>query len=130
MTAIAVAEAARELNLRKGQTIALADAGVLTYVCDGKSGKCRTVTLDSVWAAKKADPDELLASISKTTRKAENTSAVAEKAAEGADVRPDELKSVLGALGEILSEIRQLKGIVCSRVPMHALKQGELEIVR
>lgn len=113
MTAIKITEAAIELGIRKGQAITLADMGVLHYVTSGKNGKAKTVTLDSVWAAKKEPKESILARISQKVPKTaqEKPQEKADGVEGGGQKKCGEV--IVEVLDAILKELRQLRGIVC-----------------
>lgn len=112
---ITISEAAKELGVRKGQAIELADAGTLKYVCDGSKGKVKTVTLDSVWVAKKMDREQMLATIRKAPKTSQEESGSPGDMSE-CPIPLADVRTCFRVLLEIRNEIRQVKGILCDRL--------------
>lgn len=139
MTAVKITEVAKELGVKKCEAILLADVGVLNYVCDGKNGHVKTVTLDSFWKAKKMDQDEMASIIKKESSKRKGEKKGLEGGKEASVQKTSEskvedkktcgvlilevLRAILDEVKEIRKEIRQVRGLSAK-----GLVQAELPI--
>ena len=134
-------EAAEILGVRKGQAIMMAEAGWLEFINNGENGKEKTVTYDSVFTLKrKGNVQDALASAKEFQAKRSEAPSPAPAPVTPAPASipkadPAEVVQLIKSVGQLvagvsqlISETRQLKGILCSKFKLGANAQQEFAL--